>query len=493
MRKFLIFLVITILLFKDGISQNRSNLWLLGYQPFTSDCGINFNSGTADTFSIWKDLEFFATNASICDTFGEILFYTNGISINNKEHQILGNSEGFNPGQQTTEDSLSGLTASMGAIILPHPGNADLYDIFHISGEEILDGTQTQPLIFRHSQIDMNLNNGLGEVSLNKKGIPILNDTLVWGRISACKHSNGKDWWIITHKWNSDLFYKFLLTSDTLLGPFEQHIGSVISIDDKFGQANFSPDGSKFAYMNRNYNFDYFLFDRCKGEFSHHTNVILPDSNSSQGIAFSSNSRFLYAITHNQLLQYDTWLADLTTSMILIDTIPLQGNEDDFGVPMLAPDNKIYISTYHGVDAMHVINYPDSLGSLCEFIKLGFPLPTYNAFSIPNHPNYDLGESPGSDTCEIIYTIASLSSKSIAFYRIAPNPASDWLNIIYQSDENALFELYDLYGKRVGAISLFHYFKNRLINVAELPSGIYLASVTCEGEKIWSEKVIVQH
>ncbi|MBK6483877.1 MAG: T9SS type A sorting domain-containing protein [Chitinophagales bacterium] len=77
-------------------------------------------------------------------------------------------------------------------------------------------------------------------------------------------------------------------------------------------------------------------------------------------------------------------------------------------------------------------------------------------------------------------------------YRVAPNPVSDFLNVIYQSNEDALFELFDLYGKKVGAISLFHYFKNRLLNVSELPPGVYLAAVSCKGERVWSEKVVVQ-
>jgi len=54
-----------------------------------------------------------------------------------------------------------------------------------------------------------------------------------------------------------------------------------------------------------------------------------------------------------------------------------------------------------------------------------------------------------------------------------------------------LLELYDVFGKRVAAVSLFHYFKNRLLDVSSLPSGTYLAVVKENGEKIWSEKVIL--
>jgi hypothetical protein len=176
--------------------------------------------------------------------------------------------------------------------------------------------------------------------------------------------------------------------------------------------------------------------------------------------------------------------------MIWVDSIPLQGNEDDFGIPMLAPDNKIYISTYHGVQAMHVINYPDSLGTACGFVKLGLTLPSYNVYSIPNHTNYDLGPVEGS-SCDTLYLSPSTLPSSIQAFKISPNPVSASLNIVYNAEEDAFFQLTDIYGKRAAANSLFHYFKNRLVNVSGLPAGVYFATVTQKGKMIWSERVVI--
>lgn len=75
---------------------------------------------------------------------------------------------------------------------------------------------------------------------------------------------------------------------------------------------------------------------------------------------------------------------------------------------------------------------------------------------------------------------------------IVNNPVSDWLNIVYQSPEDALFELFDINGHRVAAMSLYHYFKNRLLNVSSLPAGVYLGTVTENGKRVWSEKVVVE-
>ncbi|MBK6640357.1 MAG: hypothetical protein IPG39_03560 [Bacteroidetes bacterium] len=249
------------------ISQNRTNTWILSYQWLVNDSGIDFNAGIADTFSVWKDLEFFVTNASICDTNGQLLFYTNGVYIANKENDTLYNCQNFNPGYATEYYGYVGLAISQGAIILPYPESDNLYYLIYVTGELLDSGSQLQPLRLSYSIVDMQLDSGLGGILDSQKNVSLVADTLVWGRITACKHANGRDWWIISHRWNSDLYYRFLLTPDSISGPFQQQIGSLVIKDDICGQACFSPQGDKFCYINRNYNFDYMQFDRCTWEF----------------------------------------------------------------------------------------------------------------------------------------------------------------------------------------------------------------------------------
>ncbi|HUM47169.1 MAG TPA: hypothetical protein PLD84_09580 [Chitinophagales bacterium] len=47
-------------------------------------------------------------------------------------------------------------------------------------------------------------------------------------------------------------------------------------------------------------------------------------------------------------------------------------------------------------------------------------------------------------------------------------------------------------GIEIATITLFHHFKNRLLNVSHLRNGVYVATVTCKGAKVWSEQVVVQ-
>jgi hypothetical protein len=89
-------------------SQNRDNIWMLAQQFFAPDCGLDFSNGSPDTFSITRKLDFFNTNASICDTNGQLLFYTNGQWIANRNDDTLLNSDHFNPGWATDTFYASG-------------------------------------------------------------------------------------------------------------------------------------------------------------------------------------------------------------------------------------------------------------------------------------------------------------------------------------------------------------------------------------------------
>lgn len=478
-------------------AQNRDNVWILSYQsgPIYFSCGVEFNSGIADTFTVDKKLKFFITNASICDTGGNMLFYTNGLYVANRNHDTLLNSKDFNSGFWTDFYDPSGMGISQGAIAIPRPNNASKYFLFYQTGEygEYYDKLYAS-LHLSVSEIDMNLDGGLGGIPDNEKNFYLIDDTLTWGRLSACKHANGRDWWLFSHKAYSNLYYKFLIQPDTILGPYEQSIGSIVEID-KFGMACFSPDGNKYAQLSYNDTLDIFDFDRCTGELSNPVKIVLPDS-LGVGCSFSPNSRFLYLTQPLALYQVDMWAADIASSLMKIAdydgwTDPKAINLPSwFLMPQLAPDNKIYIGTWNSTFVFHVINQPDSLGSGCDFQQHSFPLPSPN-ICVPNFPNYDLGPSPGSP-CDTLFNNSPVITQDFQL-KLSPNPSSSLLNIEYHSNEVLQFKLFDVTGVLKKEITLYPYFSNRLLHVEDLAEGIYLAVVTSQNKIVKTEMVVVQH
>ncbi|MCX6274677.1 MAG: hypothetical protein NTV09_05685, partial [Bacteroidetes bacterium] len=85
-------------------AQKRNNQWILGGTHYRNCYKLDFNSGFPDTSTL-NAMGFYDFNTSICDTSGQILFYSNGVEIANRDHDTLSNSQGFNPGTLTTNNN----------------------------------------------------------------------------------------------------------------------------------------------------------------------------------------------------------------------------------------------------------------------------------------------------------------------------------------------------------------------------------------------------
>ncbi len=210
---------LTLLFFSNLVqhshAQNRTNIWELGYQISLnySNCEMRYINSEMDTNSISRIMAFTTTNTSICDTMGNLLFYSNGQTIGNSEYDTLYNAINFNPGSATDNSEPEGMKNSQGVLIIPDPGNYKRYYLFHESGEYFIANNifELQPMHLSYSIVDMNLDNGLGGILEGSKNIIILEDTLTWGGLTACKHANGRDWWVIFHRYYSDSYYKLLI------------------------------------------------------------------------------------------------------------------------------------------------------------------------------------------------------------------------------------------------------------------------------------------
>lgn len=491
-------------------SQNRDNVWMLGYNVGGNldRCGIDFTGGIPDTFSVESAMEFFITDASICDTNSNLLFYTNGQWIGNANFDTLLNSENFNSGWATDSFYTSGLGFTQGAIAIPFPNTSSKYYLFYITGENLFPyhlafDTTTyydgQPFHLSYSVIDMNLDGGLGGIDPLFKNVHAVDDTLLLGRITACKHANGRDWWIITHKWYSDVFYKFLISPEGVSTPILQNEGPVFLPSDGLrdfdvrGQALFSPDGSKYATLDQSNILHLFDFDRCSGNLSNYKEAKI-DTSTGRMVAcsFSPNSRFIYASGLYNLYQYDTWSPDLEASGVLIaqwDSFvePLANIPTWFFNSQIGPDNKIYLSTFGTTPYIHVINLPDLLGQACNFRQHSLQLSNYNQ-AIPNFPNYNLGALTGS-VCDTLTAVNSISKTfSISVY---PNPAKDCFTINYdfQTLNKVEFILYNSLGEPVLRKILLGDLKTLVINSENLPNGIYYYHISYHETVIYNGKI----
>ena len=157
----------------------------------------------------------------------------------------------------------------------------------------------------------------------------------------------------------------------------------------------------------------------------------------------------------------------------------------------LAPDNKIYITTMQGTDKLHVINDPDVGGMGCNVVQNQVTLPSYNALSLPNSVNYDLGPITGSFCDSLSNVINDLSiANSIS---VSPNPATDyyWVNYDTRVSDVFLFEVFDVNGQVVEKRNLFGAFKSLRVDCTNYTSGVYLYRVSKGSQLLSSGRLVV--
>ncbi|MBX2927131.1 MAG: PKD domain-containing protein [Saprospiraceae bacterium] len=390
--------------------QKHDYVWLLGgnnqTMPEWAGTTIDFYTDPPDLYYEFRQMNYSQANASMCDTAGNLLFYTNGIYIANVLHEPMENGAGLAAGPAGVPNQGNyGYILDQGVIALPRPENDNIYFLLHMDKELTAAQNSLQSSNVYFSEIDVSKNNGIGAVT--KKNQIILTDILHKGKLVATKHANGRDWWILIRKYWTNQYYRILLTPAGLSLVGMQTTGTVIP-SNSIGQATFSPDGSKYANVHVTgvvgdpIYVSIYNFDRCTGELSNPVQFTYIDSAACAGIAISPNNRFLYVSSRSYVYQYDLHADDIEASRITVAVYdgysePIsQHARTTFYLMQLAPDGKIYINSNNTVKHLHVINHPDSLGLACDVCQHCVELPTYNSFSLPNFPNYRLHHLEGS-------------------------------------------------------------------------------------------------
>ena len=409
-------------------------IWLMGYgsnDPGDHSGGtrIDFNSGAAEFSFFNLPYHFgFDVPCSISDENGNLALYANGCQIMNHQHQMIENGYDLSPGwyQPIECNNYSyGYDGYQNFMILPWPGHSGRYLYFHYSLEEDFYTATTY-----YSEIDMNANNGLGKV-VKKNQILWELDT-IGGSVSAVRHGNGRDWWVVIPEHFDNIFRFWLITPDTIQGPFIQNWNNDEASHVLAGwNTVFSPDGRKFVRTTYSFPPSMFVydFDRCSGQLSNPLRIDVPDTIAfAPWAAISPNSRYLYLqLSQTRLYQYDLESVDVEASVQLIGEYDGFKSEDGFPTTFhamaLASDNKIYMSLANGTHFLHTIHAPDLPGVACDFRQHDVDLPTSNKFFLPNFPNYRLYDVSGS-LCDTlgINSVQQLPAASRMKILLSPTP-----------------------------------------------------------------------
>ena len=467
----------------NGICQGVDAKWALGSGcclPNYSGIDLDFSSGSLVVSAVQRNMIFFETSGQICDESGNFLFFSNGIYVANALNDTMQNGGDLNPGAFTTSHEANALPLPQGNLVIPFPNDSSKYYLFHETSDDPNSTWATYYLYF--SVVDMSLDGGLGAV-VQKNSI-LLQDTLVEGRLTACKHANGRDWWLIVHKMYSGQVFKYLITPQGISGPWIQNLFTWR--DSYFGQAVFSPQGNKFAYYEPYGDLDIWDFDRCTGDFSNYKHIDINDTAFAGGAAFSASGRYLYVSSTNYMYQLDMNASSIDSSKIVVgvyDDYRSGGLYANFYLSALAPDGKIYTNCGNASLVLHVINNPDSAGLSCDFCQHCIPLPAYNHFTIPNYPNYYLG-AEGGTICDSLPTGITTIRNPINEFLLFPNPANRDVYLTLSKDKLQFVSVYN----SVGQIVLLEHdvIKNEYLHfdVSKLESGFYYVEVVTAKQRV---------
>lgn len=416
------------LLSQPNKDSKRDLVWMFAYgvkiQSPLVFFGLSLDFRVSPPVVNWQDkpINLYITDASICDTAGNLILYTNGLELVNRKHKILANSSGFYSGELL--EGL-GLPLPQGTLILPVPASHGLYVVIHplLKASNDLFIAKCSPM--QYSLIDMSKDNGDGAaILLNEE---IIADTLDNGMYTACRHANGRDWWILLPKLASNIYYRLLLDPTGLHVAGQQAIGPLLGSRGTLSQAVFSPDGTRYARTRGTLYFEpdtmgVYDFDRCTGLLSNPRLITHPTDSLLAGatLAISPNSRYLYKSLGVYMWQYDLQAADIKNSRKLVHT----ATKDSFFAMQLGPDGKIYICPAGGTFVLHRIDYPDLPGPACGVCEGCVVFPTPNFGSMPYFPNFRLGPLKGSPCDTLGLSGVAEVERGDIQYRLLPNPAS---------------------------------------------------------------------
>jgi hypothetical protein len=384
-----IFTAFLTLAFYSSLNAQFHNIWYFGY-----GAGIDFNSNPPTALNNGQTnlLDYVS---SICDKNGNLLFYTDGMSVWNKNHQVMPNGNGL----------IGNTTAGQCGLIIPIPCNPVKYVIFHLTDF-------ANPGYLNYTVVDMSLSGGLGDVVTTQKNVSLGSG---WTE-KMCAYYNvaGNNYWVLVHKWNSNEFVAFNVganaiatqTVSSFVGT-SNNSGSYYAPHDAMGQITISKDGTRVLNAVTNQDIiDVFDFNAVTGVVSNPISFSTPAGEKVFGAAFSPDGTKLYSdgLLGTKLYQYDVSSNNPSTiqaSQIIIGTVT--SNNSNYLYIERGPDDKLYVAHF-SASSIGVINNPNALGAACNFSPAGITFSSATsqgglsriAYNIPHDADVSVSSSSGT-------------------------------------------------------------------------------------------------
>ena len=329
-------------------SQKQANIWYFG-----QNAGIDFNF-TPPKALLDGELSTLEGCSTFSDANGNLLFYSDGITVWDKNHDIMTYTDG-----SLGNNLLGDPSAAQSGMIIPKPLSDSIYYLFTVTDNNSSKG-------FNYYTIDMSLNGGSGQlIDENSDGSFFVE--LQGGnwteKVAAVKGQDCNTFWIVSA--NENRFYSYLIDENGVeTSPI---ITSVSTNIENRGYLKLSPDGTKLAVANQGFGVTIpnsaiiYNFDNLTGVVDNDETYLIDGFGDGEayGIEFSVDSKKLYISTvsafrrtmNNPAVTYKLFQFNLTATNIpgskqlIHEQNPSDPNYPEGGYRgalQLAPDGKIY-------------------------------------------------------------------------------------------------------------------------------------------------------
>ena len=342
--------------------QGETSNWYFG-----KGAGIRFNNDDSVTTLTEGQLNTFEGCATISNALGDLLFYTDGITVFDRTHTIMQNGQALYGDPSSTQS----------ALIVPKPEDSNIFYIFTVD-TSISDEDANYGL--NYSVVDMTLNNGNGAVVQKNRNLLLKCSEKITAVVKDCFDNSI---WLVTLASSTgflktfDTYHAFEINTSGVVQSSIKTTFNDLQIEDGRGYLKLSPNGKKIASANAQDGLYLYDFDVNTGKLSNQEQITISAPNKyPYGIAFSPNNQFLYVNASNDLqypntllatlLQYDILSSDISASQEILDDRSIFR-----GALQLGDNGKIYRATppryYRGTSFLGVINNPNEKGGGADY------------------------------------------------------------------------------------------------------------------------------
>lgn len=356
----LLFCLISILSFGTAIAQGENNIWCFGQRT-----GLDFNGPSPVFFE--HNMDVYESSASVSDAAGNLLFYTAGYNVWDRNGNLMPNGTGL-------LGNYNGSSAG-GVAIVKSISNPDQYYLIST------DAVELNLHKAYYSVVDMTLNGGLGDIVSSQKNILLATDVAEGIVIAPMNGCSG--FWAIVHKKDNANYLAFKIDNAGISSTPVVSTGIIATSPDMYGnQGHMRMNNANNKLIRGGYQMEIASFNNVTGVLSGFA-LIVPALQNNTGITsiiFSPDDSKAYFTDIYSIYQMNI---ALMPNAIAVQNSITELDSGMYAGMRLGPDNKIYVMRFW-TKYLARINTPNALGPACDLDPTYLTLPPYAVGAITN-------------------------------------------------------------------------------------------------------------